>query len=210
VAYNFISHGPDVSSLSCHDLRNWLPPQHLCWQVLKVVGELDLSGFLRGYRADGQGAAAYPPQVLLGLLLYCYCKGICTSRRIEAACLDDVGCRIITGNQHIDHATVARFLRRHQEGLNELFVQVLALCAQRELVDLSAVAVDGSPMRAAAARSSNRSLSALEAIIADGEAELDRLMCDTDGAAAADHGGPSRIAGPRRVSRLGDRLADLP
>ncbi|GLZ02367.1 transposase [Actinoplanes sp. NBRC 103695] len=207
MAYNFISHGPDGPSPSCHDLRDWLPPQHLCWQILRVVGELDLSGFLRGYRADGQGAAAYPPQVLLGLLLYCYCKGIRTSRRIEAACLDDVGCRIITGNQHIDHATVARFLRRHHEGLKALFVQVLALSNQRGLVDLSAVAVDGSPMRAAAARSSNRSVSALEAIVADGEAELDRLMCDTDGAAVADHDGRSRIGGPRRLSRLGDRLA---
>jgi transposase len=209
VAYNFISCSLDGPSLSRHDLRGWLPPQHLCWQVLKVVGELDLSGFLRGYRADGQGAAAYPPQVLLGLVLYCYCKGIRTSRRIEAACLDDVGCRILTGNQHIDHATVARFLRRHREGLKALFVQVLALCAQRGLVDLSAVAVDGSPMQAAAARSSNRSLRSLEAIVADGEAEIDHLTADMDGAAAADHGGRSTIAGscPRRLSRLGDRLA---
>jgi transposase len=145
VAYNFISGSPDGSLLSRHDVRGWLPPQHLCWEVLKVVGELDLSGFLRGYRADGQGAAGYPPQVLLSLVLYCYCKGVRSSRRIEAACLDDVGCRIITGNQHIDHATVARFLRRRREGLKALFVQVLALCAGRGLVDMSAVAVDGSP-----------------------------------------------------------------
>jgi transposase len=131
VAYNFISCCPDDLLLPRHDLRGWLPPRHLCWQVLKLVGELDLSEFLRGYRADGQGAAAYPPQVLLSLVLYCYCKGVRSSRRIEAACLDDVGCRIITGNQHIDHSTVARFLRRHREGMKAVFVQVLALCAQR-------------------------------------------------------------------------------
>jgi Transposase domain (DUF772) len=97
--------------------------RHRCWHVMRVVGELDLSSSLRSYRADGQGAAAYPPKVLLGLVLYCYCKGVRSTRRIEAACLDDVGCRIITGNQHIDHATVARFLRRHREGLKTLFVQ---------------------------------------------------------------------------------------
>ncbi|MEU4641742.1 transposase [Micromonospora sp. NPDC023814] len=94
MGYNFISCSPDDSAPIRHDVRGWLPPQHLCWQVLKVVGELDLSGFLRGYRADGQGAAAYPPQVLLGLVLYCYCKGVRSTRKIEAACLDDVGCRI--------------------------------------------------------------------------------------------------------------------
>jgi transposase len=184
-----------------------LPPRHLCWQVLKAVGELDLSAFLRGYRTDGQGAAAYPPRVLLSLVLYCYCKGVRSSRRIEAACLDDVGCRIITGNQQIDHATVARFLRRHREGLKALFVQVLALLARRGLMDLSAVAVDGSPMQAAAARSANRSLHTLETIIADGEQEIDQLT-DHDEAAAQDTSTLSAAgSSPRRLSQLGDRLA---
>jgi hypothetical protein len=64
--------------------------------------------------------------------------------------------------------------------LKALFVQVLALCAGRGMVDLSAVAVDGSPMRAAAARSSNRGLPALQAMIADGDEELDRLTAETD------------------------------
>jgi transposase len=190
-------------------MRGWLPPQHLCWQVLKAVGELDLSVFLRSYRADGQGAAAYPPQVLLGLVLYCYSKGVRSSRRIEAACLDDVGCRIITGNQHIDHATVARFLRRHREGMKALFVQVLALCARRGLVDLSAVAVDGSPMQAAAARSTNRSLHALETMIADGEAEIDQLTGDVGDPAAAEDSSRHITTSSclRRLSRLGDRVA---
>lgn len=209
MAYNFISCSPDGLSLSRPDVRGWLPPQHLCWQVLKVVGELDLSGFLRGYRTDGQGAAAYPPQVLLGLVFYCYCKGVRSSRRIEAACLDDVGCRIITGNQHIDHATVARFLRRHRDRLKGLFVQVLALCAVRGLVDLSAVAVDGSPMQAAAARSANRSLDALEAIIAGSQAQIDQLMGYPDPVATDDDISQHTAADscPRRLTRLGDRLA---
>ncbi|NJP35925.1 transposase [Micromonospora thermarum] len=207
MGYNFISCSPDDLSLPRHDLGEWLPPQHLCWQVLKVVGELDLSGFLRGYRADGQGAAAYPPQMLLSLLLYCYCKGVRSTRKIEAACLDDVGCRIITGNQQVDHATVARFLRRHREGLKALFVQVLALCVRRGLVDLSAVAVDGSPMHAAAARSANRSLDALETVIADGEAQLDQLTQDTDEAATDGHRRPTGAGSClRRLSQLSDRV----
>ncbi|MGW1260189.1 transposase [Streptomyces sp. NPDC002513] len=89
--------------------REWLPPGHLCWRVLDVVEELDLSAFENGYRADGQGGAAYPPVTLVALLLYCYSKGIRSSRRIEQACWDDVGCRIITANRGVDHSTVARF-----------------------------------------------------------------------------------------------------
>jgi transposase len=82
---------------------------------------------------------------MLSLVLYCYSKGIRSSRRIETACLDDVGCRIITANQQDDHATIAWFLRRHRHRLESLFLQVLALCGQRGLVDLSAVAVERLP-----------------------------------------------------------------
>ncbi|MDY0810576.1 transposase [Kitasatospora purpeofusca] len=178
MGFNFIACDLDRAFLLPQDVREWLPPEHLCWKVLDAVGEVDLSAFMAGYRSDGQGRAAYPPGVLLALVLYCYSKGVRASRRIEQACLDDVGCRIITGNRRVDHATVARFIRRHRLSLKALFVQVLALCGQRGLVDLSAVAVDGSPMEANAGRESNRSLERLEAIIRDGEAELDQMVQD--------------------------------
>ncbi|MET9881261.1 transposase [Actinacidiphila glaucinigra] len=156
--------------------RDWLPPEHLCWKVLEVVGELDLSAFERSYRADGQGGAAYPPANLVGLLLYCYSKGVRSSRQIERACWDDVGCRVITGNRPVDHSTVARFVRRHREALKALFVQVLALCGQRGLVNLSAVAIDGSPMEANASRGSNQRLQQLEETISRCQAEIHELM----------------------------------
>ncbi|WP_328959493.1 transposase [Kitasatospora purpeofusca] len=133
--------------------REWLPPGHLCWRVLEGVEELDLSAFEDGYRADGQGGAGYPPAVLVTLLFYCYSKGIRSSRGIERACWDDLGCRIITANRAVDHSTVARFVQSHRDALTQLFVQVLALCGGRGLVDLAAVAVDGSPMDANASRS---------------------------------------------------------
>ncbi|MCX4781492.1 transposase [Streptomyces sp. NBC_01264] len=77
-----------------------------------MVDELDLSAFENGHRADGQGGAAYPPAVLTALLIYCYSKGIRSSRGIERACWDDLGCRIITVNRPADHSTVARFAQR--------------------------------------------------------------------------------------------------
>jgi transposase len=169
---NFIACDRDHAFELPQDIREWLPPEHLCWKVLDVVAEMDVSAFIAGYRADGQGHAAYPPVMLLALVLYCYSKGVRSSRGIEAACLDDVGCRIITANHRVDHATVARFLRQHgRRQLKALFVQVLALCDRQGLVDLTAVAVDGSPMDANAARSSNRSLERLEGAGAAGPAD---------------------------------------
>ncbi|MCX4734393.1 transposase [Streptomyces sp. NBC_01363] len=119
------------------NIKQWLPSEHVRWKVLDVVGELDLSAFDASYRVDGLGGAAYPPATLIALILYCCSKGVRSSRRIEQACWDDVGCRVITANRKVDHSTVARFIRRHRDALASLFVQVLALCGRRGLVDLS-------------------------------------------------------------------------
>ncbi|WP_330335333.1 transposase [Streptomyces sp. NBC_00536] len=159
------------------DVREWLPPDHLCWKVLDVVDHLDLSEFVDSYRDDRQGRAAYPPQALIALLLYCYSKGIRSSRKIEQACFDDVGCRIITANRRVDHSTLARFVRRHREALKLLFVQVLAMCSrQKGLLNLAAVAVDGSPMEANASRDSNQRLQRIDRVISECEAEIDNMV----------------------------------
>ncbi|WP_374222983.1 transposase [Streptomyces sp. MBT65] len=83
------------------DVREWLPPKHL-----------DLSAFENSHRDDGRGEAASPPASLIALLPYCYSKGVRSSRHIERARRDDVGCRIITANRRVDHSTVTRFVRR--------------------------------------------------------------------------------------------------
>lgn len=196
------------------DVREWLPPEHLCWKVLDVVELLDLSAFENSYRDDGRGGVAYPPARLIALLLYCYSKGVRSSRRIEQACWDDVGCRIITANRRVDHSTVARFVRRHRAALNSLFVQVLSLCGRRGLVDLSAVAVDGSPMKASASRDANQRLQRLEETISQCEKKIHALMEDAvdhalsvegDGSAAQGDGDDACDNWPR-LSRLCDRL----
>ena len=180
---------------------------------MAIVEEMDLAEFAAGYRADGRGGAAYHPAVLVALVLYCYAKGIRSSRKIEAACLDDVGCRIITANHQVDHATVARFLRRHRSPLEGLFIQVLALCADRGLVDLAAVAIDGSPMDANASKDSNLSLQRLADVAARTEAEIHDLLWETfvrahqsecDG--FVDDDLPPADAAPARSGRLCDRV----
>ncbi|MFE0201222.1 transposase, partial [[Kitasatospora] papulosa] len=194
-------------------VREWLPPEHLCWKVLDAVDQLDLSAFEGSYRGDGQGGAAYPPASLVALLLYCYSKGVRSSRRIEQACWDDVGCRVIAANRRVDHSTVARFVRRHRAALNSLFVQVLSLCGRRGLVDLSAVAVDGSPIEANASRDANQRLQRLDETISQCESEIHALLEEAvDDARKVEADGPARGDGEDtrdnwpRLSRLCDRL----
>ena len=155
------------------DARSWLPPDHLAWQVTGVIGELDLSGFAAAYRADGQGQAPYDPAMMVALLFYCYFKGIRSSRKIAAACIDDVGCRVICGGAAPSHQAVAMFIRRHRAEVKRLFVQVLSLLAAEGAVAGHVAAVDGSPVSGNASRFANLAAGQLAERIAATEAAID-------------------------------------
>ena len=98
MAYNFLACDRDQAFLLPPDLRDWLPADHLAWFVLDVVDQLDLGPFLKAYRADGHGRAAYQPRMLLAVLLYGYCTGIRSSRQIERRCHEDIAFRVLAGN----------------------------------------------------------------------------------------------------------------
>lgn len=134
------------------DLRDWLPEGHLARFVAEMAGELDLSAIFAGYDGDGRGQAAYHPQMMVGVLIYGYCVGIFSSRRIERATFEDVAFRFLSGDQHPDHDTIAAFRERHLQALKELFLQVLKLCEQAGLVKLGHVALDGTKVKANASK----------------------------------------------------------
>ncbi len=136
-------------------LLDWLPEDHLAWFVTQTVEQLDLSAFYSGYRADGHGRAAYEPSMMVALVLYAFATEQRSSRGIERHCRQDLAYRVITANQVPDHATIARFLRRHEESLSELFGSVLGLCAKAGLVKTGVVAIDGTKMLANASREQN-------------------------------------------------------
>ena len=136
------------------DVRDWLPEGHLAWFVLDAVSGLDLHGFYAAYREDGVGRRAYDPAMMVALLLYAYARGVRSARRIERACEEDVAFRTIAMMETPDHATIARFVDRHEEALAGLFGQVLGLCAQAGLVRPGVVAVDGTRMAGNASRES--------------------------------------------------------
>src|SRR5579863_6578694 len=137
-------------------IADWLPQEHLAWFVLDVVGELDLGAFYSAHREDGRGGASYHPGLMLAVLVYAYCTGERSSRRIERRCQEDVPYRVLAANQAPDHATIARFRRRHEEAIAEVFTQVLSLCVTAGIVDSSLVAIDGTKIAANASSHANR------------------------------------------------------
>jgi transposase len=152
-------------------VTDWLPDGHLAWFVLDVIAELDLAAFYGEFRLDGRGGAVYDPAMMLGVLVYAYCTGERSSRRIERRLVDDVAYRVLAANQHPDHATLARFRRRHQSAIAGLFGQVLALCVKAGLVDTGVVAIDGTKLMANASFFANRDREQLaEEILAEAEA----------------------------------------
>ena len=130
------------------DVRDWLGEDDLVWHVLDVVASLDLAGFYRRYRDNGQGAAAFDPAMMLALLIYAQAVGVRSSRAIERACTRDAGFKVVTGQLVPDHSTIARFLRGHREALAGLFGQVLRLCHEAGMIRLGVIAVDGTKIAA--------------------------------------------------------------
>ena len=190
-------------------MRDWLEEGHLAWFVLDVVAELDTAALHR--RPGGcTGRPPYEPEMVLALLLYAYCCGVRSSRRIEAACRTDAAYRVICGGLVPDHATIARFVVDHERALGDLFVSGLRLCAAAGLADLAVVALDGTKLGADASLDRNRDAAWIRG-------EVSKLMevtaQDEQPAAARPEGLPGvepsgEISSPRgRAARLKAALA---
>lgn len=190
-------------------VREWLPEQHLAFFVLDVVAELDLQEFYGAHRSDGRGGAVYDPAMMLAVLIYAYCIGERSSRRVERRLVEDVAFRVLAANQQPDHATLARFRRRHQDAIAALFGQVLGLCVSAGIVDAGVIAIDGTKMQADASFFANRDREQLaHAILKEAEetdAAEDELFGDGNGADF-----PAEWAGSRgRRDRIRAALQEL-
>jgi transposase len=152
---NFIEADREQAFLLPPSLRDWLAEDHLAWFVIAAVDEMDLAAFYGAYRADGHGRAAYDPAVMVALVLYSFATDERSARGIERHCRQDVAYRVICGNRVPDHATIARFLVRHESALADLFSSVLRLCDRAGLVASGIVAIDGTRFHANASRDAN-------------------------------------------------------
>jgi len=166
----FLSGSRDQAFLLPPDMREWLADDHLVWAVIEAVEQLDLNLLRGAYRDDGNGRPAYDPALLVALLLYGYATGDRSSRVIERRCREDVACRVIMAGLAPDHATIARFRRRHAQALIGLFSQVLALCRAAGLGRLGTIAIDGTKIHANASKERYAMREQAAALIDDAEA----------------------------------------
>lgn len=138
------------------DMRDWLPEDHLVWLVLEIVETLDVSAFEVSRRRGGVGAAGYDPRMLLGLLVYAYCRGVRSSRQIERLCHTDIAFKVVCADDVPDHATIARFRASSENAFTGLFAQVLLIAARAGLARFGTIAIDGTKIPANASIDANR------------------------------------------------------
>ena len=161
------------------DLRQWLRADHLALYLSDLVEALDLSGILNVYEeGDGRGRPPYHPALMIKLLLYGYCTGKLSSRKIEQATYDDVAFRVLACNQQPDHDSISEFRKRHLPELAKLFMQVLALCQRAGLVKLGHVAIDGTKIKANASKWRTRSYAYLSEAEQELSAAVERLLTE--------------------------------
>jgi transposase len=195
------------------DMREWLPADHVVWLLIALVGEhLDTSAFHALRRTGGAGAAGYDPDMLVTLLIWAYANDETSSRRIEVLCSQDVAFRVICAGDIPDHVTVARFRARFPGAVEELFTQVLLLCARLGMGRFGTVALDGTKIAAAASKDANRTEEGLRKLAAQrvaAHAEADAAEDELFGGRRGDEV-PGEAADPRtRDERIAAALADL-
>jgi transposase len=204
---NFIDCDREQAFLMPPSLRDWLPEDHLAWFVIESVQQMDLSAFYGAYRADGHGRAAYDPSMMVALVLFAFSTKERSSRGIERHCRQDIAYRVITANRVPDHATIARFVCRHEAALAELFSSVLGLCEKAGLVRSGVVAIDGTKMHANASRDANVDYDRVAREILAEAIATDEAEDEVHGDARGDELPPELSTDPGRREWLARELA---
>ena len=187
VSKSFRTCGLDQPFLLPPSLQDWLPENHLARFIAELMDVLDLSKIYGFYgRRDGRGKAAYHPVMMVRVLLYGYCVGVMSSRRMERASYDDVAFRYLSADQHPDHDTIADFRRQHLPVLAQLFTQVLQLCDKAGLVKLGHVAIDGTKLQANASKHKAMSYDRMEEKEKQLKAEVEKLLAQAEETDAAE------------------------
>jgi transposase len=182
----FRSYDQSQSFLLPPSLDDWLPDGHTARFVSEVVDDmLDLETIYASY-VNATGAPPFDPRMMLKLVIYAYSTGVTSSREIERRCQVDVAFRWLSANTAPDYRSISRFRRRHLEALDDLFAQVLVLCANAGLIKLGRIALDGTKLDASASKHTAMSYGRLVTRIPQVEAEVARLLAEAEAVDAAE------------------------
>ena len=172
---------PDQQLLLPAAMREWLPDGHLAYFISDVVDQLELSEITARYERESRGGPPYHPRMMVKVLLYGYCVGVASSRRIAQRLHEDIAFRVLAANNTPDFRTISDFRKDNLDALSGLFLQVLALCQRAGLVKLGHVALDGTKVRAnASAQGDERSDEREGSAVGGGGEELLRRAHEVD------------------------------
>ena len=179
----YLPYDPDQQLLLPQALQEWLPEDHLAYFISDIVDQLDLSEIMARYEQERRGGPPYHPLLMVKVLLYGYCVGVASSRRMAQRLHEDVAFRVLAANNTPDFRTISDFRKDHLGALSGLFLQVLMLCQRSGLVKLGHVALDGTKVRANASKHkamSYRKMKEKEAQLSAEVAELLRQAQEVD------------------------------
>ena len=200
----YLPYEPDQQLLLPAALQEWLPDDHLAYFISDVVDQLDMSEVTARYERERRGGPPYHPRMMVKVLLYGYCVGVASSRRIAQRLHEDIAFRVLAANNTPDFRTISDFRKDNVDALSGLFVQVLALCQQAGLVKLGHVALDGTKVKANASKHKAMSYQRMKEKAAQLAAEVAELLRQ---AQAADDEEDRRYGKDKRGDELPEELA---
>jgi transposase len=143
---------PEQELLLPPSLREWLPENHLVYFVSDVVDQLDLSAIHAVYEKEKRGQPPYNPRLMTKLLVYGYCTGVFSSRRIQKRLREDIPYKVLAAGNEPDFRTISDFRKIHIETLHNLFEQVLGMALECGAIRLGRVSLDGTKLKANASK----------------------------------------------------------
>ena len=194
---------PDQDLLLPPSLRDWLPENHLAYCVSDVVDQLDLSAIEAVYKEEDRGQPPYHPRMMTKILLYGYCVGVFSSRRIQKHLVEDVAFRVLAAGNQPDFRTIADFRKLHLQALEKLFQQVVRLVLEVGALKLGRVALDGSKVKANASKHKAMSYGRMEETEKLLRKEVQKLLKQAE---AADEEEDKRYGRERRGDELPEEL----
>src|ERR1700716_1270311 len=186
-------------------VQDFVAEDHLARFVLSLVREELVLTEITGTYGSERGQPPFDPTMMVALLLYSYCCGIYSSRRIAKACRERVDFMSIVGLDAPDFRTISDFRKRHLQALGELFGQILQLCEKTGLVKLGHVGLDGTKIKANASKHKAMSYERMEKRAAELEAEVAKWLSTAE---AADSEEDETFGKDKRGDELPDWTGD--
>jgi transposase len=203
MAKTYRSYLPEQDLLLPPSLREWLPDDHLVYLVSDVVDQLNLSAIESVYEEDDRGQPPYHPRMMTKILLYGYCVGVFSSRKIQKRLVEDVAFRVLAAGNQPDFRTISDFRKLHLKALEELFQQMLRLTLETGTMKLGRVALDGSKFKANASKHKAMSYGRMDETEKRLREEVRKLLGQAE---AADKEEDQRYGRDRRGDELPEEL----